>query len=129
MLENIKIGDKFMGRNGVFIVQDIYIKKNKYWVQAIHLESGQETHCDYDYFCRLELAKLDYQYIREATEEDYQDVKDACVKMLNDDMMGAFGRINFVDYSNIIIKLVKEFPKLVFRLESFGLNVDKREER
>ena len=129
MLENIKIGDKFMGRNGVFIVQDIYIKNNKYWVQAIHLESGQENHCDYNYFCRLELTKLDYQYIREATEEDYQDVKDACVKMLNDDMMGGFGRINFVDYSNIIIKLVKEFPKLVFRLEGFGLNVDKREER
>ena len=58
MLENIKIGDKFRYKNRVLVVIDIYIKKNKFWVETVHLESGAKTHTQYDTFIRLELTKM-----------------------------------------------------------------------
>lgn len=58
MIKSISIGDKFKGRNGVFLVIDIYIKKNKFWVETVHLESGAKTHTQYDTFVRLELEKM-----------------------------------------------------------------------
>lgn len=58
MIKSISIGDKFKGVNGVFIVIDIYIKKNKFWVETVHLESGAKTHTQYDTFVRLELTKM-----------------------------------------------------------------------
>lgn len=126
-MENIKIGDKFMGSNGLFLVTDIYLKNNKYWIVTLHLESGQESHTDYNHFTRLTLTKVNWDYIKEATQEDYEDIKAECRRIINDDMIGGFGRINFVDYSKYIIELVREFPQLIFKLECFGLNIDKRE--
>lgn len=58
MIKSIKIGDKFRGRNGIFVVTDIYVAKMKAWVLVTHLESGQEHRLHYDYFNKLELTKL-----------------------------------------------------------------------
>ena len=58
MIKSIKIGDNFRGKNGVFVIQDIYIKNNKFWVETVHLESGAKTHTQYDTFIRLELTKM-----------------------------------------------------------------------
>ena len=66
-------------------------------------------------------------FIREATEEDYQEVRQKCIEAMNNDMLGGFGRINFIDYSKYLDKLEKEFKDLIFKQETFGLNVDKKE--
>ena len=128
MLENIKIGDKFKGVNGVFLVTDIYVAKNKYWVEVVHLDSGYLCHTEYDYFTKmLVLEKLDWHYNREATDEDYQDIRNGCNKMLKDKLLAGIGCMNFVDYSKYIKQLLEEFPTLIFKIECFGLNVDKKE--
>lgn len=59
MIKSISIGDKFKGVNGFFVVTDIYVAKNKFWVQTVHLESGTQTHTDYNTFIRLELTKVE----------------------------------------------------------------------
>ena len=129
MIKSIKIGDKFKGKNGIFLVTDIYVAKNKYWVEVVHLDSGNLVHTDYDYFSQmLVLEKLDWQYNKDATDEDYQDIRKECIRMLEDNMIGGFGRINFIDYSKYIKQLLEEFPTLIFKIESFGLNVDKKEQ-
>ena len=65
-------------------------------------------------------------FIREATEEDYESVRKECLRMVSDDMIGGFGRINFVDYKPVLDKLREEFPQLTFTQECFGLNIDKK---
>lgn len=126
-MENIKIGDLFEGSNGLFIITNTYLEKNKFFISVLHIESGQEHHLDYNYFSKLLLKKVNWDYIRQATQEEYEDIRLECNRIADDDMIGGFSRINFIDYSNYIIKLVEEFPQLVFKLQNFGLSIDKRE--
>jgi hypothetical protein len=129
-MENIKIGDLFEGSNGLFIVENVYIENNKFWIELFHIESGQHCHhVTYEHFSYLlSLKKVNWDYIRQATQEEYEDIRLECNRIADDNMIGGFSRINFIDYSNYIIKLVEEFPQLVFKLQSFGLSIDKKEE-
>lgn len=67
-------------------------------------------------------------FIREAIQEDYEDVKKSCLKMRQDDNMCGFSRVNFIDYTPILGTLREEFPELEFIQKSYGLTVDKKEE-
>ena len=66
-------------------------------------------------------------FIREATQEDYEEVRVECQRIMSDDMLSAFSRINFVDYRKYLDKLREEFPELEFVQEDYGLAVDKKE--
>ena len=66
-------------------------------------------------------------FIREATQEDYEEVRKTCKGMIEDTNFAGFSRVNFIDYSNYLDKLEKEFPNFIFKQRDIGLSVDKKE--
>lgn len=65
-------------------------------------------------------------FIREATQKDYESVKESCLKMRQDKNMCGFSCVNFIDYTPILGTLREEFPELVFVQKRYGLSVDRR---
>ena len=66
-------------------------------------------------------------FIREAIQEDYESVRESCLKMRQDSNMCGFSRVNFIDYTPILGTLREEFPELEFVQKRYGLAVDKKE--
>lgn len=66
-------------------------------------------------------------YIREATQREYQKIRNECFNITRDSNLCGFTRVDFVDYSKYLDELREEFPHLNFEMKDYGLQVDRRE--
>ena len=64
-------------------------------------------------------------FIREATQEDYEEVRHRCQEMISDEHFGGFSKVNFVDYNNYLDKLKTEFPKFIIEQVNYGIRINK----
>ena len=61
-------------------------------------------------------------------ELEEQDIKQLYIdleRFIENDMATGFSKINFKDYSPIIEDLKNKYPQLQFKIESFGISIDK----
>ena len=61
----------------------------------------------------------------ELEENDIKQIYIDIDRFLENDMATGFSKINFKDYSPIIEKLKYKYPQLQFKIESFGISIDK----
>ena len=61
-------------------------------------------------------------------ELEEQDIKQLYIdleRFIENDIATSFSKINFKDYSPIIEELKNKYPQLQFKIESFGISIDK----
>lgn len=61
----------------------------------------------------------------ELEEKDIEQIYIDLERFIENDMATGFSKINFKDYSPIIEKLKNKYPQLQFKIESFGISIDK----
>ena len=64
--------------------------------------------------------------MKKPTDRQLMFFKRACRKLQEDYLMSSFIKMNFIDYSDYIVELIDEFPKLVFELKDYGIRVSKK---
>lgn len=62
----------------------------------------------------------------ELEEKDIEQIYIDLKRFLENDLSVGFSKINFKDYSPIIQELKDKYPTLNFKLESFGISIDKK---
>ena len=61
----------------------------------------------------------------ELEEKDIEQLYIDLERFIENDMATGFSKINFKDYSPIIEDLKNKYPQLQFKIESFGISIDK----
>ena len=61
----------------------------------------------------------------ELEEQDLQQLYIDLERFIENDMATGFSKINFKNYSPIIEELKNKYPQLQFKIESFGISIDK----